>query len=68
MSHKRRRKKMARKNKCGRLGKIAKRVNTSRIKCCKFDIMVTIEVLPQGNRCLKEDCPHNKGFIEKEET
>lgn len=58
---------MPRKNSCGRLGKIAKRVNTSKIMCYKFDTMVTIEVLPEGNLCKKADCPYNNGPVPRED-
>ncbi len=57
---------MARKR-CGRCGKIAKRIKTSRIECYRFKIKVIIEVTPKGNRCTKEDCPYNKGLIDKQD-
>lgn len=52
---------------CGRRGKIAKRIRTSQIQCYKFGIKVTIDVTPNGNCCTKTNCPHNMGLIEKEE-
>jgi hypothetical protein len=55
------------KNRCGRLGKIAKRVKTSGIECCRYKIKVTIEVTPKGNRCTKVDCPYNKGLVDKQD-
>jgi hypothetical protein len=55
------------KKRCGRLGKIAKRLKTSGIECCRYKIKVTIEVTPEGNRCTKVDCPYNKGLVDKQD-
>lgn len=49
---------MARKR-CGHVGRIASRVKTGNINCCKTKRAVIIVVSPDGNYCDEKTCPHN---------
>jgi hypothetical protein len=58
---------MPKEKRCGQVAQIENRVQTSTIKCHKMNCHVTIEVTSDGNKCMKEDCPYNPGYLEKKQ-
>jgi hypothetical protein len=51
------------KKRCSHIGRIAKRRESSLMKCCRRDVFVRIEVRDKNNICTCTDCPYSGAKI-----
>lgn len=58
---------MAKKEVCRRRKKISERIRTGSISCFRGGVtrLVPVEVTPDGNRCIRKECPYSGKLIEQ---